>query len=156
MACWCPSGFPCSCPSDCPSLFRTFLRLASFRPLLGVCICYDCWYQFRELYTDWMTVPNLAFTALRKVSMEHLWWVWHASRERLPFRTPDSVPLLGLAYAPIVETRFPELAVFTRLFTLNTPRYFLILLWFNVLQIMLKCRNLLHFWNVMPLFELRI
>ena len=35
--------------------------------------------------------------------------VWHASRERLPFRTPSAVPLF--AYAPIVETSFPELAV---------------------------------------------
>ena len=33
---------------------------------------------------------------------------------------------LGLAYAPIVETRFPELAMsLLGLFTLNTPRYFL-------------------------------
>ena len=29
--------------------------------------------------------------------MEHLQRVWHASRERLPFRTPGSVPILGLA-----------------------------------------------------------
>ena len=42
--------------------------------------------------------------------------VWLASRERLPFRTPGSVPLFGLACAPIVETRL--------LFTLNTPWYF--------------------------------
>ena len=43
--------------------------------------------------------------------MEHLRQVWHASRERLPFRTPGSVPILGLANAPIVETKFLELAV---------------------------------------------
>ena len=45
--------------------------------------------------------------------MEHLQWMWHASRERLPFRTPGSVPppFLGLACAPIVETRFLELAM---------------------------------------------
>ena len=29
------------------------------------------------------------------VSMEHLQRVWHASRERLPFRTPGSVPHFG-------------------------------------------------------------
>ena len=58
--------------------------------------------------------------------MEHLQRVWHASRERLPFRTPGSVPILGLAYAPIVETKFLELAMsLTRLFTSNTPWYFL-------------------------------
>ena len=32
----------------------------------------------------------------------------YASRERLPFRKPGSVPFLGLACAPIVETRFLE------------------------------------------------
>ena len=29
----------------------------------------------------------------------------------LPFRTPGSVPILGLANAPIVETKFLELAM---------------------------------------------
>ena len=43
--------------------------------------------------------------------MEHLQRVWLASRERLPFRTPGSVPILGLANAPIVETKFLELAM---------------------------------------------
>ena len=44
--------------------------------------------------------------------MEHLQRVWHASREDLPFRTPSTVPLFWglLINAPIVETRFPELA----------------------------------------------
>ena len=37
--------------------------------------------------------------------------MWHASRERLPFQTPGSVPFLALAYALIVETRLPELVV---------------------------------------------
>ena len=32
-------------------------------------------------------------------------------QERLPFRTPGSVPILGLANAPIVETKFLELAM---------------------------------------------
>ena len=41
--------------------------------------------------------------------MEHLQRVWLASRERLPFRTPGSVPILGLANASIVETNFLEL-----------------------------------------------
>ena len=44
--------------------------------------------------------------------MEHLQRVWLVSRERLPFRTPGSVPFLGLACAPIVETRFLELLDF--------------------------------------------
>ena len=58
-----------------------------------------------------MTVPNLTFTELREVSMEHLQRVWHTSKERLPFRTPRFVPFLGLACAQIVETRFLELAM---------------------------------------------
>ena len=43
--------------------------------------------------------------------MEHMQRVWLASRERLPFLTPGSVPHLGLANAPIVETKFLELAM---------------------------------------------
>ena len=39
-------------------------------------------------------IPGLTFTELRVVSMEHLQRVWLASRERLPFQTPGSVPLL--------------------------------------------------------------
>ena len=34
-------------------------------------------------------------------------------------------PFLGHAYAPIVETSFPELVVFSRIFTSNIHRYFL-------------------------------
>ena len=71
-------------------------------------------------------IPGLTFTELHVVSMEHLQRVWLASRERLPFRTPGSVPFWGLAYALIDETSFTELAIsFSRLFTLNTPQYFL-------------------------------
>ena len=52
-------------------------------------------YQFR-LSTNFMTfIPSLTFTELWVVSMEHLQRVWLASRERLPFRTPGSVPHFG-------------------------------------------------------------
>ena len=65
-----------------------------------------------RLSTNFMTfIPSLTFTELWVVSMEHLQRVWLASRERLPFRTPGSVPHLGLANAPIVETKFLELAM---------------------------------------------
>ena len=67
-----------------------------------------------RLSTNFMTlIPCLIFTELRVVSMEHLQRVWLASRERLPFRTPGSVPppLWEIAYSPIVETSFTELAV---------------------------------------------
>ena len=40
-------------------------------------------------------IPTLTFTELRVVSMKHLQRMWHASRERLPFRTPGSVPHFG-------------------------------------------------------------
>ena len=43
--------------------------------------------------------------------MEHLQRMCHAYREHLPFWTPASVPVLGLVYAPIVDTIFPELSV---------------------------------------------
>ena len=69
------------------------IKLSKF--LLGACIFSDCWDQFSRPYTELMTVPNLTFTELREVSMEHLRRVWHASRERLPFRTPGSVPDFG-------------------------------------------------------------
>ena len=56
-------------------------------------------------------IPSLTFTESLVISMDRLQRVWHASRELLPFRTPDSVTHLGLACAPIVETRFLELAM---------------------------------------------
>ena len=40
-------------------------------------------------------IPSFIFIELRVVSMEHLQRLWHASRERIPFRTPGSVPLFG-------------------------------------------------------------
>ena len=67
-----------------------------------------------RLSTNFMTlIPTLTFTELWVVFMEHLQRMWHASRERLLFRTPGSAPppILGLACAPIVETRFLELAM---------------------------------------------
>ena len=42
---------------------------------------------------------------------EHLRWVWHASKERLPFRKPSSFPFWRLVYVPIVETNFSKLAM---------------------------------------------
>ena len=49
-----------------------------------------------RLSTNFMTfIPSLTFTESWVVSMEHLQRVWLASRERLPFRTPGSVPHFG-------------------------------------------------------------
>ena len=44
--------------------------------------------------------------------MQRLQRVWHASRERLPFRTPGPFPFWGgRVHAQIIETSFPEFAV---------------------------------------------
>ena len=46
-----------------------------------------------RLLTNFITmIPNLTFTELRVVSMEHLQGMWHASWDRLPFQTSGSVP----------------------------------------------------------------
>ena len=58
--------------------------------------------------------------------MGHLQRVWHASRERLPFRTPGSVPHCGTCLCSYCWDQIPQTChVFTRLFTSNTPWYFL-------------------------------
>ena len=72
-------------------------------------------------------IPNLTFTEFWVVSMEHLPRVWHTSRERLPFRTPGSVPLFGTCLCSNCWDLIPQTClVFTRLFTFNTPWYFLV------------------------------
>ena len=60
-------------------------------------------------------------------SMDHLQRVWHhASRELLPFRTPGFVPLLGTCLCSNCWDQIPRTChLFTWLFTLNTPWYFL-------------------------------
>ena len=79
-----------------------------------------------RLSTNFMTfIPSLTFTELWVVSMEHLQRVWLANRERLPFRTPGSVPLWDLLVLQLLRPDSPNLPCFTRLFTLNTPWYFL-------------------------------
>ena len=50
--------------------------------------------------------------------------VWLASRERLPFWTPGSVPLFGTCLFSIYSDQiYRNCRIFSRLFTLNTPRY---------------------------------
>ena len=80
-----------------------------------------------RLSTNFMTfIPSLTFTELWVVSMEHLQRVWLASRERLPFRTPGSVPHFGTCWCSNCWDQIPRAChVFTRLFTSNTPWYFL-------------------------------
>ena len=66
-----------------------------------------------RLSTNFMTlIPTLNFTELWVVSMEHLQRAWHASRNAYPSgHLVPPPPILGLACAPIVETRFLELAM---------------------------------------------
>ena len=80
-----------------------------------------------RLSTNFMTlIPSLTFIELWGISMEHLQRVWHASRERLPFLTPGSVPLFGTCFCSNCWDQIPRSChVFTRLFTLNIPWYFL-------------------------------
>ena len=83
-----------------------------------------------RLSINFMTlIPSLTFTELWVVSMEHLQRVLHASRERLPFRTPGSVTLFGTCLYSNCCDQIPQTChVFTRLFTLNTLCTFSILL----------------------------
>ena len=85
-------------------------------PLMNVKWHSDPWLtmtsQAIRLPTNFMTlIPRLTFTELWVASSKHLQRVWHVSRECFSFLTPGSVPLLGLACAPIVETTFLELAM---------------------------------------------
>ena len=78
--------------------------------------------------------------------MEHLRRVWLASRERLPFRTPGSVPILGLANAPIVETKFLELAMSLLDFSPRIPlgTFSILLLFCQVVKAKGKNTDTLH------------
>ena len=67
-------------------------------------------------------IPSFTITELLVVSMEHLQWVWHASRERLPFRTPGSSPFLDLLMLQLLK---PILANLPCLFYTFLLEYFL-------------------------------
>ena len=82
-----------------PSLLRGLHVIRLWRPV------------FRTNPNVIILITNFNFTVLQKVSMWYLWGIWHISREQLPFLTTWSVLFLELAYAKIVETRFPELAI---------------------------------------------
>ena len=77
-------------------------------------------HQFHDLDAE------LDLHRLWVVSMEHLQRMWHASRERIPFRTPGSVPHCGTCLCSNCWDQIPRTwYVFTRLYTSNTPWYFL-------------------------------
>ena len=70
-------------------------------------------HQFLDIDTE------LDLHRLWVVSMEHLQRVWHASWERLPFWTPNSVPHCGTCLCSNCWDQIPRSChVFTWLFTL--------------------------------------
>ena len=83
--------------------------------------------QPTRLTTNFMTlIPTLIFTELWVDSIEHLQRVWHASRERLPFRTWFRPAFWDLLMLELLRQVFSRTChVFSRLLTLNNPRYFL-------------------------------
>ena len=81
-----------------------------------------CWNIFFPI----IYFTNTSNIKLWVVSMEHLQRLWLASRERLTFRTPGSVNLFGTCLCSNCWDQIPRTChVFTRLFTLNAPWYFL-------------------------------
>ena len=105
----------CWCHSDSASVNLYLTSFVQKRHFDSFCspFCHD-------LYTE------LDLHRLWVVSMEHLQRVWHASRERLPFRTPGSVPHCGTCLCSNCWDQIPRTChVFTRLFTSNTSWYFL-------------------------------
>ena len=67
-------------------------------------------HQFHDIDTE------LDLHRLWVVSMENMQWVWHASRECLPFRTPGSAPDCGTCLCSNCWDQIPRTChVFTRL-----------------------------------------
>ena len=96
-------------------------------PLKNVTLHSDLWpttvtFQPIKLSTNFTTlIPSLTFTELQVVSSEHLQRVWLSSRERLPFRTPRSVPLAVTWLCSSCWDKFYRTSsICSRLFTLNT------------------------------------
>ena len=86
----------------------------------------NCWDQFSRLFTDLMTTPNLTFTELRGF---HGAFATGVACQQGGLTLPDtwfrSYPLLGTCLCSNCWYQFSRTClVFSRLFTLNTPRYF--------------------------------
>ena len=112
-----------------------------FRPLFGELACALIVETSFPTLHRLMTIPNLTFIELREVSMEHLRWMWHASRERLPFRTPVSVsPLWDLLVLQLFSSDSSNLPCLYSTFHLEYP---LVLSWFCFLKVqhMICCPN---------------
>ena len=97
-------------------------------------------HQFHDIDTE------LDLNRLWVVSSEHLQRVWHASRERLPFRTPGSIPHCWTCLCSNCWDQIPRTChVFTRTFTSNTPWFFLDFA-FNIFEVRIfiskKCQLL--------------
>ena len=106
-------------------------------------------HQFHDIDTE------LDLYRLWVVSMEHLQRVWHASRERIPSGHLVPSPIVGLACAPIVETRFLELAMslldFSPRIPLGTFSILLCLFFFYLIDQILQQLMIFLFTNLLIL-----
>ena len=87
--------------------------------------------------------------------MKHLQRVWHTSRERLPFQTPGSFFVYGLAFSLIVETINSKSAVIFYFFSLTLGTFLISLIAIKKLHINfieyqdLEWNNVTHdFWHL--------
>ena len=126
------------CPmSRIYTVFNYMLKLVNKHDIL----LHQLFCQFHDLYTE------LDLHQLWVVSMGHLQRVWHASRERLPFRTPGSVPHCGTWPCSNCWDQIPRTChVFTRLFTSNTPWYFSILLCKQIILVLFRHHISVFVW----------
>ena len=105
-----------------------------------------------RLYTNFMTWQNSTFIELQEDTMEHLRRMWHANTERLPFRTPGSVPFLDLHMCLLLGHFFPKVAMFFSTFHLAILSWFCLegpcCLWPNFsltcFLLIFKARRIIH------------
>ena len=94
-------------------------------PFSGACMCSECWDRFSRLYTELMTVPNLTFTELRGF---HGAFATGVASQQGALTLPDTwfrPPFWDLLMLQLLRPIPRTCHVFNRLFTSNTPWYFL-------------------------------
>ena len=108
------------------------------------------------LSTNFMIlISNLTFTELQVVSKERLQRVWHASMERLPFRTPDSVPFfffLIFLCSNCWDQFFPTFSTFHLGYPSAFPWWFLPFLYRNIIC----CTIAYRFYDYLKLPQLTV
>ena len=100
-----------------------------------------------RLFTNFITfIPSLTFTELWVVSMERLLRVWLASRKRLPFRTPGSVPLYGTCLCSNCWDQIPRTCLYST-FLLEYP---LVLSRFSFKSLLKSLQRLCSLFIIIP------